>query len=225
MKKNIIIIILTFLLLVSVIKQNVDVNENKNENLSENTIKKDISLVVPQLEKKESKGKSACDNQELYINATLPKINIETEVTKKINQEILNIYNLKKNEQEGSPDYDIYYTYQVIPKENIVFINIIMHHKAHCSIKGVYYKQYLYDYKNDKLLNLDDLLKIYNISKERMIELAYSTFGYTSLKEEYKKLIPEYIKTDKLRIINIGDTQLYFGINFDFKHILYFSAY
>ena len=112
------------------------------------------------------------DPDTLYHKVEVPKILIETEVTRKINNEIYNNYfkYIEDVENNGKSyityEIDIDYRYKV--KNNILFILIKQSINSSKLTSSEEYKVYYYDIKNDKELNIEDICTLFNITNSNV---------------------------------------------------------
>lgn len=108
------------------------------------------------------------DPDTLYHKVKVPKILIETDVTKSINDKIYNDYSKYvedvKNNGKSYITYeiDIDYTYKV--KNEILFLMINENINSSKTTSIQTYKVYYYDMKNDKELNLEDICNLFGIT-------------------------------------------------------------
>lgn len=106
------------------------------------------------------------ENQKQYnLNVNLPKINIDTETTKTINNEIINTYatkllNILKDAQNHTVYNVDYITYT---NENILSIIIKCTLKEGSNPQRLIIQTYNYDIENDKQISFEEILSLKNI--------------------------------------------------------------
>lgn len=118
---------------------------------------------------------SNCGDEEDYVykDIRLPKINIDTDTVKNLNKKMLE-HNKEINATKGGYDLIVDYAAKYIPYKNLLVINISEKQIAHCSSGGpVEYSTYVYDVKNDKVLTYDQLFSLYKIDSERFKNYAH----------------------------------------------------
>lgn len=180
---------------------NNNITNTSKETSNKETVVKYVSLVTDKINKyNKSAGKENCADRDmdLYLKVRIPQINVDATNAKKLNNEIYEKYkeydddNYTINSNKGGYDIDISYTYKYAPEKNILFIQIIEKYIAHCASGGVVYNSYAYDMKNDKVLTIDELLKLYGISEEKKQEMIDIEFNEFVENESSKEQISEY---------------------------------
>ena len=115
--------------------------------------------VVYQLEQKE---------ENMYdVNVKLPQISAETEVTKEINNKIVNTYGKKLLDiLQGSEEYTLYNVeYVTYINENILSLVIKGTLKEGSNPQRVTLETYNYDMEKDEIVNLEEMLELKQIEK------------------------------------------------------------
>lgn len=116
------------------------------------------------------------DPDTLYHKLEVPKILIETEVTKSINNKIYNDYSKYvedvKNNGKSYITYeiDIDYTYKV--KNNILFLMIDENINSSKTTSMQTYKVYYYDIKNNKELSVDEICNLFDITLNQIEDVT-----------------------------------------------------
>lgn len=145
----------------------------------------DKKLVYTQYEKKESKVNSY--DLEIHI----PHINIKNEIVDKYNKEIEDIFVNKAKNVLQSENKNIIYTVEYVAnvQEDILSVMIRSNLKEGSSAQRVIIQTYNYDLRNNKEINLEEVLKIKNIDKEEMQKQINSEIELEQKKvEDLKKL-------------------------------------
>jgi len=110
------------------------------------------------------------DSIKYDISIKLPKILIETENSNKINEDIYNLFIGKAIEiQDNSTvytKYDVQYTGYI--NENLLSIVIKCNLKAGSNPQKKIVTTYMYDIKEDKILNIQDLIENKNLNGEKI---------------------------------------------------------
>lgn len=152
------------------------------------------------------------------INLRLPKINIDTENVKKINNEILNYAN---DELEGFKEWTkllyeyVSYTYKYIAGRDMLLVVITESIAAECSSGGRNFMSYVYDIKNDKFLTVNDFGITDKDLKENAYYEAEKMYGedWESDRENEKEMIDSSIANKHYKIINVDQDEI--EIDFD----------
>ncbi len=141
------------------------------------------------------------DPLELVEKVTLPKIVKETDVTKKINQKILDdnnsaIESVKKglqNEDDPYVLFDVTTSYDYTIHDDILYILVTTKTTYYRSHGWTTYQGYYYDIQNDKELSLSDIMKKLNIkssnfkSDEKIISIMYlNTYNQAQVYYKYE---------------------------------------
>lgn len=194
-----------------------EINIIQNETTNKETVVEYVSLVTDRINKYNKKaGKENCGDRDmdLYLKVRIPQINIDATNAKKLNNEIYEKYKEYDNDNytissnKGGRDIDISYTYKYEPEKSIILIIIKNKILAHCATGGMYYDSYVYDTKNDKVLTVDDLLNLYDISEESkqdFIDSAIIDVVGTDDDDYTKERISEY----KSRIADMENKRKY----------------
>lgn len=124
-------------------------------------------------------GKESTDPDQTTNNISIPKILIDTLVTKIINQKILNGYRGYINKittnikDEAIVSTEVSYRYAVY--KDILFILISDGYLNYRGSGITSYNGYYYDIKNDAELNVNDIIKRLNIDTKKALDKANST--------------------------------------------------
>lgn len=170
---------------------------NKGENIEQNVGKKYVANAFSESLTTdwpiEELGKDNTDPDTVTKKVEIPKILIETNSTKIINDKIYNDYMdfikmFDKNYQfetfEKTQIINITYDYKI--QEDIIYI-IIKNTSSSSRAGGeVSYMAYYYDIKNDKVLTVDDICKKYNI------DLKFS-YSYDESADKIYAVMPTYL--------------------------------
>jgi len=183
-KKTLLIILISFIVIIAVIIGIILIK--KNTASTEETSKEEQSLTLEELE---NNFKNAFynieyeENEEALVtpvyqlnkseenkydvNVNLPKINLNTDITNKINDEIINTYGVKlldiiKNNQE----YTLYnIDYVSFINDNVLSVVIKSTLKEGSNPQRVMLQTYNYDLDNNKELSLEEILNLKQIEK------------------------------------------------------------
>ena len=143
-------------------------------------------LVETAIEKVAEKTvKEDCEGNTITkIDIKAPKINIDTENVKKVNDEILKYANEdinKYNERESAMIHDVNmkYTYKYDSSVNALLLTLEQFYSTSCATGGYTLNTYLYDIKKDKFLAPIDL----GITDKELKEDAYRTIEYQAEKQ------------------------------------------
>lgn len=124
-------------------------------------------------------GKESTDPDQTTNNISIPKILIDTPVTKIINKKILNGYRGYINKittnikDEAIVSTEVSYRYAVY--KDILFILISDGYLNYRGSGITSYNGYYYDIKNDAELNVNDIIKRLNIDTKKALDKANST--------------------------------------------------
>lgn len=197
----------------------VFINNIENDN-DENNGKKeqqDRKIVYTKYEKKESKINS------YDIEVHIPYINIDNEVVKKYNQKIEEIFANKARNILGSENKNIIYNVEYVANiyDGILSVMVKSNLKEGSNAQRVIIQTYNYDLRNNKEINLEEVLKIKNIDKselqnrikneieieQRKVEdlekLGYNVYSRDSTNDMYKieQSKEFYLTNDTLYIV------------------------
>ena len=129
-------------------------------------------------------GKESTDPDQTTNNISIPKILIDTPVTKIINQKILKNYQsyidtVNTNDQEAAiASTTVSYRYAIY--KDILFIMITDSYLNHRAGGGVHFTGYYYDIKNDAELSLNDVIKKLNINVTSKLKAISDKIGDTA---------------------------------------------
>lgn len=190
MKKNIVIIILSVIILglggYLVYDKVIDKDVNNNNEEGVNVENKEIANQRENYEivgqafsgietyewPTETIGKESRDPNNVVYKIEIPEILIKTDVTEKINKEIyekfkINIEGLKSTENGPSRvEREITYNYNI--KDDILFILILSTVGSTRSGGSTEYISYYYDIKEDKQYTLEEVLDKFSISVDNI---------------------------------------------------------
>lgn len=173
-------------------KDNENSKEEKNNTSNDNTIsQKDYEYVglafngykVYNWPTSEF-GKESTDPDQTTNNISIPKILIDTPVTKIINQKILKNYQsyidtVNTNDQEDAiASTTVSYRYAIY--KDILFIMVTDSYLNHRAGGGVHFTGYYYDIKNDAELSLNDVIKKLNINVTSKLKAISDKIGDTA---------------------------------------------
>lgn len=163
------------------LKTNTDSTNPNNENAVNNDITEDTNVQEkPQIDYKnivsngivERKDVGICcefDNVMQYYNITLPKINLQTDIATKLNQEfnkkydeIIKAYSGGNKRMLGSTD--ITYNWSYVNKLDMLYISVTDWLRTGHATGGLTQIDYFYDMKNEKLLSKSEFLEKVNVS-------------------------------------------------------------
>ena len=132
----------------------------ENSNIDVNKIEREKDIVFTDYQRKETKE----NNYDLDLN--IPKINIDTDIVKKYNQEISDTFIRKAENILASSNSNSIYTVQYAATIEDDVLSLIIHSnlKDGNSPQRVIVLTYNYDLKNDEEISLKDLLDRKNIS-------------------------------------------------------------
>lgn len=129
-------------------------------------------------------GKESTDPDQTTNNISIPKILIDTPVTKIINQKILKNYQsyidtVNTNDQEAAiASTTVSYRYAIY--KDILFIMVTDSYLNHRAGGGVHFTGYYYDIKNDAELSLNDVIKKLNINVTSKLKAISDKIGDTA---------------------------------------------
>lgn len=184
--------------------------EQGKEEVELEDVKSEYSYVVEHaINKNQPRASwSECGNEYLHINVVAPKININTENVKLVNQEIFDRYNnMSIDTTKGGYNIEINYTYKYVPSRNLLFVLITERYEALCATGNIKYNAYIYNTKNDKFLTLEELLELYNITKNDLIDEANNNLIEHISGGTYQDVATEQLTDYKERIENIVRNQ------------------
>ncbi|MDD2628305.1 MAG: hypothetical protein PHR25_01595 [Clostridia bacterium] len=138
-------------------------------------------------------GKCAQGDCNLYMKVKLPKIRLETNTVKNLNNSIEKIYKeaedyynqdftkYENTQNDKYISYDIKYEAGYVKKLDYIWMDIIKG-VIHTHASGSYdFYTIIYDVKNDKEVTIRELLNQINISEQKVTDLMKQT-------EDYKKI-------------------------------------
>lgn len=136
-----------------------DEGNNNNKKTDENQ-----KLVYTQYEKKETKA----NNYDLEIH--IPHINIKSEIVDKYNKEIEDVFVNKAKNVMQSENKNIIYTVEYVAdvQDDILSVMIRSNLKEGSNAQRVIIQTYNYDLRNNKEINLEEVLKIKNVDKSEL---------------------------------------------------------
>lgn len=155
---------------------------------------------------------SECGNEYLHIDVVAPKINIDTDNVSRINKQIIDKYsNLSIDTSKGGYNIDVSYTYKHLPSEEMLFVLITERYQSVCATGNVSYETYIYNIDTDRFLTLNEVLELYNITKNDLKEMAYenidSDMDVDSL-VDYKTRVDEIISNGEITVLDIDTDRL-----------------
>lgn len=168
-----------------------DFNQIFNNNIEDdgqNNSKKsesDKSIVYTKYEKKESK----LNSYDLEVH--IPYINVKNEVIEQYNKEIEDIFVKIANNVLQSENRNIIYTvdYAANVQEGILSVVIKSNLKEGSKAQKVIIQTYSYDLRNNKEINLEEILRIANLDKQVVQNKINSEIAVEQKKvEDLKKL-------------------------------------
>ena len=140
---------------------NIEEDNGDNDNKKSD---KNQKLVYTQYEKKESNT----NNYDLEIH--IPHINIKSEIVDEYNKEIEDIFVNKARNVLQSENKNIIYTVEYVAnvQDDILSLMIRSNLKEGVSAQRIIIQTYNYDLRNNKEINLEEVLKIKNIDKSEL---------------------------------------------------------
>lgn len=137
------------------------IESDEGENDSKKS-EKEKQLVYTQYEKKESK----LNSYDLEVH--IPHINIKNEVAEKYNQEIDDIFMKIANNVLQSQNNNIIYTVEYVAnvQDGILSVMIRSNLKEGSKAQKVIIQTYNYDLRNNKEINLEEVLKVKQLDKQ-----------------------------------------------------------
>lgn len=187
--------------------ENIFDNEfNDNENYQIQKIEENEKIIYTSYSKDEKTDK-------YEINVNLPYINIKNKTIQDFNQEVSNTFASKAEEILKSTDKNIIYTvrYKATIENDILSLIIYSDLKQDSSAQRVIIQTFNFNLEDNKELELEDVLKIYELNKnevqnkidkdiqeeqkksEDLIKLGYNVFSRDITSEIYKvENIKEY---------------------------------
>lgn len=140
---------------------NIEEDNGDNDNKKSD---KNQKLVYTQYEKKESNT----NNYDLEIH--IPHINIKSEIVDEYNKEIEDIFVNKARNVLQSENKNIIYTVEYVAnvQDDILSLMIRSNLKEGISAQRIIIQTYNYDLRNNKEINLEEVLKIKNIDKSEL---------------------------------------------------------
>ena len=155
---------------------NIEEDNGDNDNKKSD---KNQKLVYTQYEKKESNT----NNYDLEIH--IPHINIKSEIVDEYNKEIEDIFVNKARNVLQSENKNIIYTVEYVAnvQDDILSLMIRSNLKEGVSAQRIIIQTYNYDLRNNKEINLEEVLKIKNIDKSELQSKITD-----SIKTEQKKV-------------------------------------
>lgn len=161
---------------------NVIEDDGQNNNKKSES---DKSIVYTKYEKKESK----LNSYDLEVH--IPYINVENEVIEQYNKEIEDIFVKIANNVLQSENRNIIYTvdYAANVQEGILSVVIKSNLKEGSKAQKVIIQTYSYDLRNNKEINLEEILRIANLDKQVVQNKINSEIAVEQKKvEDLKKL-------------------------------------
>lgn len=187
------------------------------ENIFDNEFNDDENYQIQKIEENEKilyTSYSKDEKTDKYeINVNLPYINIKNKTIQDFNQEVSNTFAAKAEEILKSTDKNIIYTvrYKAIIENDILSLIIYSDLKQDSSAQRVIIQTFNFNLEDNKELELEDVLKIYELNKnevqnkidkdiqeeqkksEDLIELGYNVFSRDITSKIYKvENIKEY---------------------------------
>ena len=165
------------------------------------------------------------ENGKYSINAKIPWFKGDSEVTAKINDEILNIFGAEvvkiKNTAKVYTTYDVDYAAYV--NSNIISLVIMCKYKNGASAQRMMVQCYNYDIKNDKLLTIEDVINYKNLTKE---EIQRKTNKEISKVNNQMKSIKEqgynvYLRDENSDIYKVENTTNFFLGQNNYLYLVY----
>lgn len=192
MKKNILIIVLSVLVLGLggyLVFDKVISNNNVKEEVKGEEKTQNLSLVSDLVNGKiiqnyvytgEGEFGGLEENEIPYVQAAIPYINMDTKNVKDINDQIQIDYKnaidiIKNNVKEQKSNKGPYYTninYNYTVRNEILFVFVDSETGSYRAGGGVSATAYYYDMKNDKILNTQEVLTILNITSDSIKALG-----------------------------------------------------
>lgn len=123
-------------------------------------------------------------NENYELNVNLPYINIQNKDIEDFNKEIKNTFEAKAEEILNSTENNSIYTvkYKAYVENNILSVVIYSDLKQNTSAQRVIIQTFNFDLEKNKKLTLEDLIELYNLSKNEIQNKIN-----TDIKEEQKK--------------------------------------
>lgn len=169
-----------------------------NDNIEKNDEEKDIVYV--------SAEKVESIQNKYNLDVQIPQININNEVIEKYNDEIKSLFqNKASNILAGTSDFTVYNVkYQAFINENILSLVIKSNLKEGRNSERVLIKTYNYDFVNNRVVSLNNIIENRNYKKEEiqnkineeikskknyeisLADLGYSTYSRNLENEMYK---------------------------------------
>lgn len=137
---------------------------NDNGNNDNKKTEKNQKLVYTQYEKKETRT----NNYDLEIH--IPHINVKSEIVDQYNKEIEDVFVNKARNVLQSENKNIIYTVEYVAdvQDDILSVMIRSNLKEGTSAQRIIIQTYNYDLRNNKEINLEEVLKIKNIDKSEL---------------------------------------------------------
>lgn len=137
---------------------------NDNGNNDNKKTEKNQKLVYTQYEKKETRT----NNYDLEIH--IPHINVKSEIVDQYNKEIEDVFVNKARNVLQSENKNIIYTVEYVAdvQDDILSLMIRSNLKEGVSAQRIIIQTYNYDLRNNKEINLEEVLKIKNIDKSEL---------------------------------------------------------
>ena len=202
----------------------------------QNALKKDINkygiekpesniLVYSYIDSKKVIKGGAYSDSNLNISLRIPQINIESEASTKINQEILNKFNSYLTYYDnGKFEYeqeltdvmiDVDYNYYFVPNDEIIFIEINEEFSGSGNVVKSSKDWYIYDVKNSKQLTFAELLQQKQITKDILEDKLYENEKfktyynnqYYNTRRQIDQKVDEIITEDFANIVFDGITE------------------
>lgn len=225
--KKIVIIIGVSILIIAIILGIIFVKKDKNNGIE--NIAKNNELLINENREDEEFIYLAYDikeevNGKYNLNIKIPLFKTETEITKSINSNIINIFGNKlKNVMEGESYATYSIKYQAYNNNNIISLVITAELKEGNNPKRKIIKTYNYDIQNDKLLNLSELINTSNLDKvsiQKVIleEIKTKNSKLEELKEQGYNV---YIRDINSEIYNLENITTYFLGGDGILHIVF----
>lgn len=172
------------------LKNNFDkIFDNSIKNVSNQNNEKrknnEKSLVYTEIEEKENKINS------YDIDVNIPQINMDNKIIKKYNKEIIDVFKSKLDNVQKSENKNIIYTveYTANIEYDILSLLIKSNLKEGASAQRIIIQTYNYDLRNNKEINLEEVLKIKNINvEETQIQIKKEIEVEQKKVEDLKKL-------------------------------------
>lgn len=158
------------------------------------------------------------------VNVNIPAININNDIVKEINSDIINQFDKKSKEiMTKTEDYTIYYVDYVAFLNNGI-ISVVVREKSRTNATGetITISTYNYNISEKKKVTLDDLIKLKKTTKENVQESITSSIEASA--EKNNEIAKEYgglIRKPEDKMYKVENAKNYFLTNDGYVYIVY----